>query len=137
MDEEVQPPTPTPAELSILQVMWKRGPSSVRTVQESLGRATGYTTVLKLLQIMLEKGLVARDESDRAHVYRARVPADVAERRLVDELRERAFGGSTAKLVLRALADAPATMEELDEIRALLGRFEAGAEEAVSRAERE
>jgi BlaI family transcriptional regulator, penicillinase repressor len=123
--DEMKPPTP--GELAILRVLWERGPSSVREVHEALGEvhAVGYTTALKLLQIMLEKGMVERDESVRAHVYRARFPAATTERQLVADLRERAFGGSTAKLLMRALSDAPASAEELDEIRALLQRFEA------------
>lgn len=115
---------PTPGELTILKILWARGASTVREVQEALAHEeeVGYTTALKLLQIMLEKGLVERDESARAHVYRARVAEAETERRLLNELRDRAFGGSTARLVMRALADTPATARELDEIRSLLDR---------------
>jgi len=113
---------PTDAELAILRVLWSRGPSTVRDVQQELERKepTGYTTALKLLQIMAEKGLVARDESERAHVYRARVSEDQAQRRLVGELLDKAFGGSPAKLVQQALSTRRASREELEEIRQLI-----------------
>jgi BlaI family transcriptional regulator, penicillinase repressor len=111
---------PTDAELSILRVLWARGPSTVREVAESMGRSAGYTTVLKLLQIMTEKRLVARDESARTHVYRAAYTEDQTQRHLVSDLLARAFGGSAAKLVLQALATGKASPEELDEIRQLL-----------------
>ena len=118
---------PTDAELAILQVLWTQGPSTVRAVHEQLDRAgsTGYTTVLKLLQIMLEKGLVTRDESRRAHVYTAAVDESVTQRRLVDDLLERAFGGSAQTLVMRALSADRVSADELDEIRALLDQLEA------------
>jgi predicted transcriptional regulator len=120
-------PQPTPAELGILRVLWERGPSTVREVHEALDRSApvGYTTVLKLLQIMTEKGLVARDEAQRAHVYEARLTEEETQRQLVGDLLDRAFGGSTAKLVVRALAEERASDQELDEIRALLDRLEA------------
>ena len=118
---------PTDAELAILQVLWTQGPSTVRAVHEQLDRAesTGYTTVLKLLQIMLEKDLVTRDESQRAHVYTAAVDESVTQRRLVDDLLERAFGGSAQTLVMRALSADRVSADELDEIRALLDQLEA------------
>jgi BlaI family transcriptional regulator, penicillinase repressor len=123
--------TPTVAELEILRILWARGPSTVREVHELLERSepVGYTTVLKVLQIMLQKGLVERDESARAHVYRARVAEAETERLLVDDLKERAFGGSTARLVLRALSDTPASRAELAEIRRLLDHVAPGAGE--------
>jgi predicted transcriptional regulator len=111
---------PTDAELAILRVLWASGPSTVRQVAEELGRDTGYTTVLKLLQIMTEKRLVRRDESARTHVYEAASTQDQTERQLVSDLVERVFDGSAAKLVLQALAATKATPEELDEIRKLL-----------------
>src|SRR5687767_13468898 len=95
---------PTDAELAILRVLWARGASTVRQVAETLDRAVGYTTVLKLLQIMTEKGLVVRDESARTHVYEAAFSEDQTQRQLVNDLVERAFDGSAAKLVLQALA---------------------------------
>src|SRR5919202_1899583 len=119
MKREKPTPRPTDAELAILRVLWQRGPSTVREVHEELSRerGTGYTTVLKLLQIMFEKGLVARDESERAHVYRPRQSEEQAQRRLVTDLLDRAFGGSAQQLVLRALTAKPASPEELAEIR--------------------
>jgi predicted transcriptional regulator len=119
-------PKPTEAELSILRVLWERGPSTVREVHEAIqrsrpsGQITGYTTVLKLLQIMTEKGLVTRDERTRSHVYRARLSEDTTQRQLVTDLLDRAFGGSAARLVMQALDLSPATPEELKEIRRLL-----------------
>lgn len=115
-------PLPTGAELSILTVLWQRGPSTVREVHEALKGAqdTGYTTVLKLMQIMAQKGLVARDESQRSHVYRALVSEEQAQRGLLTDLMDKAFGGSAAQLVMRALSSDRASREELAEIRALL-----------------
>jgi predicted transcriptional regulator len=123
-------PRPTDAELAILGVLWTRGPSTVRQVHDVLNeqRSTGYTTVLKLLQIMTEKGLVARDESERSHVYRARWTQQETQRQLVDDLLERAFGGSAMSLVMQALAGGKATPEELAEIRRLLEDRQGGAQ---------
>jgi len=111
---------PTDAELAILTVLWSRGPSTVRQVAAAMDREGGYTTVLKLLQIMAEKGLVTRDESARTHIYAPAYTEDQTQRQLVMDLVERAFDGSAAKLVLQALASKKATPEELDEIRTLL-----------------
>jgi predicted transcriptional regulator len=111
---------PTDAELSILRVLWTNGPSTVRRVAEALGRETGYTTVLKLLQIMTEKRLVLRDETERTHVYEAAHTEDQTQRQLVTDLLDRAFGGSAATLVLQALAARKATPEELQKIKQLL-----------------
>jgi predicted transcriptional regulator len=111
---------PTDAELAILTVLWSRGPSTVRQVAAAMDREGGYTTVLKLLQIMAEKGLVTRDESARTHIYAPAYTEDQTQRQLVMDLVERAFDGSAAKLVLQALASKKATPEELDEIRKLL-----------------
>jgi len=123
-----KPPRPTDAELAILRVLWERGPSTVREVQEELNhsRRTGYTTVLKLLQIMTEKGLVHRDDTDRAHVYRARLTEEQTQRQLVRDLLDRAFGGSSQKLVMQALRarGKPLPPDQLDEIRKLLDEFE-------------
>jgi predicted transcriptional regulator len=123
-----QPPRPTPSELSILRVLWEQGPSTVREVHERLERErpTGYTTALKLLQIMTEKGLVQRDETERAHVYSARVPEDQTQRQLVRDLLDRAFGGSATKLVMHALSARKTSREELARIRAMLDRLEGG-----------
>ena len=121
-----QPPRPTDAELAILRVLWQRGPSTVRDVHEDLNRdgATGYTTILKLLQIMTEKGHVVRDETERAHVYEARYSEQKTQRQLLGDLADRAFGGSAAKLVMQALSGRKATAEELGAIRELLERLE-------------
>jgi predicted transcriptional regulator len=119
-------PRPTDAELAILRVLWTRGPSTVRDVHEILGRSqsTGYTTILKLLQIMTEKGLVVRDESQRAHVYETRYSEQRTQRQLLKDLMERAFDGSSAQLVMQALSSKKASAEELNEIRDLLQKLE-------------
>ena len=121
-----QPPRPTDAELAILGVLWQRGPSTVRDVHEELNRdgKTGYTTILKLLQIMTEKGLVVRDETQRAHIYEASHSEQKTQRQLLSDLADRAFGGSAAKLVLQALSGRKATAEELGAIRELLEQLE-------------
>ena len=121
-------PRPTDAELEILRILWERGPSTVREVHESLGdsRGTGYTTVLKLLQIMTEKGIVRRDETERAHVYEARAPREETENVLVGDLLDRAFAGSASALVLRALSTKKASAQELATIRKLLDELEGG-----------
>ena len=112
--------TPTDAELEILTVLWDRGPSTVRQIAEVLGRTEAYTTVLKPLQIMTDKRLVSRRESGRLHIYTAAASRDETQRHLVRDLLRRAFDGSAAQLVLRALSTGKATPEELDEIRKLL-----------------
>jgi predicted transcriptional regulator len=123
---ERQPPRPTDAELAILRVLWERGPSTVRDVHDELNRhaPTGYTTVLKLLQIMTEKGLVVRDETQRAHIYESRYSEQKTQRQLLSDLVDRAFGGSSAKLVLQALSGRKANPDELNAIRSLLDRLE-------------
>jgi predicted transcriptional regulator len=112
-------PRPTDAELAILRILWDRGPSTVRQVHDVLARErqAAYTTALKLLQIMTEKGLVERDERDRTHVYRARHGEEQTQRQLVRDLVDRAFGGSATKLVMQALASKRASAEELHDIR--------------------
>ena len=121
-------PRPTPAELEILRVLWQRGPSTVREVHGTLSgtRPTGYTTVLKMLQIMTDKGLVGRDESQRAHVYSARLAEAQTQRQLVRDLLDRAFDGSAMKLVMHALAARKSSPEEIARIRRLLDEIEAG-----------
>ena len=123
---EKQIPRPTDAELAILTVLWERGPSTVRDVHEALSsvQATGYTTVLKLLQIMTEKGLVVRDEAQRAHIYEARYSEQKTQRQLLADLVDRAFGGSPTKLVMQALSGRKATNEELSALREMLDRME-------------
>lgn len=122
------PPRPTQSELEILTVLWDAGPSTVREVQQTLDarRPTGYTTVLKLLQIMTEKGLVRRDETERAHVYAARIPREETEQQLVTDLLDRAFAGSASALVLRALSSKKTSPQELARIRELLDAMEGG-----------
>jgi predicted transcriptional regulator len=118
-------PRPTEAELAILSVLWTRGPSTVRQVNDALlaTRDTGYTTTLKLMQIMAEKGLVARDESDRTHVYTAKGSQGETQRALVSDLVDRAFGGSAAALVLQALQSGDTSPEELAEIERLIDDY--------------
>lgn len=113
---------PTDAELAILGVLWRRGPSTVREVHDALSpsQGTGYTTVLKLMQLMAQKGLVVRDESQRSHVYRPASAEAQTQRRLLGDLMDKAFAGSTAQLVMRALSVKRASKDELEEIRRLL-----------------
>ena len=115
-------PRPTDAELAILRVLWERGPSTVRQVHDILSRErpAAYTTSLKLLQIMTDKGLVRRDEADRTHIYHPRLTEEQTQRQLIRDLVDRAFGGSASKLVMQALATKRASDEELGEIRRLL-----------------
>ena len=117
-------PRPTDGELAILRVLWARGPSTVRQVHDVLSRDRpgAYTTTLKLLQIMTEKGLVRRDESLRSHVYSAAVSEGSTQRRMVADLVKRAFGGSTLQLLLHALSATPATPWEVNQIRKLLNQ---------------
>jgi BlaI family transcriptional regulator, penicillinase repressor len=117
---------PTEAELSILRVLWENGPATVRDIQRVLNdlRPTGYTTVLKTIQIMTEKGLVDRDESVRPQIYRARHSQEQTQRQLVRDLVQRAFGGSVKSLVLQALSTKKSSAAELEEIEKLLDRIE-------------
>ena len=119
-------PRPTDAELAILRVLWERGASTVRQVHESLGRErpTAYTTALKMLQIMTEKGLVRRNDTERTHVYQARLSEEQTQRQLVRDLLDRAFGGSASKMVMQALNAKRSSAEEMTEIRKLLERKE-------------
>ncbi|MEE8584873.1 MAG: BlaI/MecI/CopY family transcriptional regulator [Acidobacteriota bacterium] len=125
-DPNPLPPRPTDAELGILKVLWSRGSSTVRQVMDRLceERPTGYTTVLKLMQIMTEKRLVLRDESQRSHVYRAAFSEGQTQRQLVGHLLDRAFGGSARNLVMQALSSHRASPQELEEIRELLDKIE-------------
>ena len=118
---------PTDAELAILRVLWEQEPCTVRDVHAALaagGKEVAYTTVLKMFQVMTEKRLVIRDDRSRAHLYRAAMPRPKAQKQLVDDFVERAFGGAAAELVLHALAGRKASPEELTEIRRLLDRME-------------
>lgn len=122
-------PRPTDSELAILRVLWDRGPSTVRAVHEALvdARETGYTTTLKLMQIMAAKGLLKRDESERTHVYTARLTQDQTQRQLVADLVQRAFGGSAAALMQQALSAQPASPEELRKIQQLVDDYKKGS----------
>jgi BlaI family transcriptional regulator, penicillinase repressor len=122
------PPRPTEAELAILRVLWRRGPSTVRAVWEQLAAAqkTGYTTVLKLMQIMVDKGLLQRDETNRSHVYHPRRSKQQTQRQVVGHLLDKVFAGSASQLVLQALSAKKATPQELEEIRRLLDNLEGG-----------
>jgi len=123
------PRRPTEGELAILRVLWTEGPLSVRDIQRVLNvsKPTGYTTVLKLIQIMTEKGLVERDESQRPQIYRARRSQQQTQRQLVRDLLDRAFGGSVKALVMQALASKRSTPEELEAMEKLFDRLEGGS----------
>ena len=117
---------PTASELGILRVLWERGPSTVKDVHEALSasKPVGYTTVLKLLQIMTVKGSVTRNERDRAHVYEAYQPAERTKRQLAGDMLQKVFGGSASELVMHALSGRKASHEEIEEIRRLLDEYE-------------
>jgi predicted transcriptional regulator len=119
--------SPTDAELAILRVLWDRSPRSVREVHEAItaDKPVGYTTVLKTMQIMFDKGLVKRDERQKAHLYRPAMPAPRMQKRLVDDLVDRAFGGAADQLVMHALAGRKASPEEIAQLRRLLSDLEA------------
>ena len=118
-------PQPTDSELAILGILWERGPCTVRQVHEALAdtRETGYTTTLKLMQIMADKGLVTRNESARTHIYSAIASAEQTQQQLVKDLVDRAFGGSAAALVLQALHADGTSSAELHEIRKLIDDY--------------
>jgi BlaI family penicillinase repressor len=120
-----QPPTalPTAAELDILAVLWKLGMATVREVHDELGKDSGYTTTLKQMQVMTEKGLLLRGERFGSHVYEASVPKEQTQQQIAGDLLKRAFGGSARSLVMGALAAQPASRKELDEIRGMLDTF--------------
>jgi BlaI family penicillinase repressor len=120
------PQKPTAGELEILRVLWTRGPSTVREVYESLSekKSLGYTTVLKLLQIMATKGTVKRNESQRAHVYEACLPAEQTKRQLAGDMLQRVFEGSASQLMMHALAGSKSSPEEIEELRRLLDEYE-------------
>lgn len=119
------PPKPTTAELEILHVLWSRGPSTVRDVLDALNekKEMGYTGVLKLLQIMTAKGVVRRDETNRAHVYQAQRPAEQTKRQLASDMLQRVFGGSASQLMMHALAGQRASREEIEELRRFLDDY--------------
>jgi BlaI family penicillinase repressor len=121
-------PRPTESELELLRILWERQPATVREIYDALNeeRPSGYTTVLKLLQIMTAKGLVVRDEANRAHVYRSAISQDAMQSKILKDLSVRLFSGSAAQLALHALEMEPASDSELEEIRALLKRKTTG-----------
>lgn len=121
-------PVPTNAELELLRYLWRDGPRTVSQLHREVlaDRAVGYTTVLKTLQVMSEKGLVTRDESARSHVYKAAVPENAVKKQLVSDLVDRAFDGSAARLVMQALSTKRAPPDELREIRRFLDRLNRG-----------
>jgi BlaI family transcriptional regulator, penicillinase repressor len=116
-------PLPTAAELDILAVLWRLGPATVREVHEELHKESGYTTTLKQMQLMTEKGLLARSERFRSHVYEASLPKEETQQQVAGDLLRRAFDGSARSLVLGALAAQPASKEELASIRKMLGQY--------------
>ena len=120
------PQKPTASELEILRVLWARGPSTVRDVHEALSanKSLGYTTVLKLLQIMTAKGIVRRNETQRAHVYEAGLPAEQTKRQLAGDILQRVFEGSASQLMMHALAGKRTSQQEIEEIRHLLDEYE-------------
>jgi predicted transcriptional regulator len=122
-------PRPTDGELAILRVLWTDGSATVRRVNTVLNeiRETTYTTTLKLMQIMADKGLVTRDDSERTHVFTARLTRDATQRQLVSDLVDRAFGGSAAALVLQALSAHSASPDEIKEIQRLIATYKKGS----------
>ena len=120
------PLKPTASELGILRVLWARGPSTVREVHESLSETKdlGYTTVLKLLQIMTTKGTVRRNETQRAHVYEACLPAEQTKRQIAGDMLQRVFEGSASQLMMHALAGRKSSPEEITELRRMLDEYE-------------
>ena len=120
---------PTAAELDILAVLWRLGMGTVREVHDELGKDSGYTTTLKQMQLMTEKGLLTRGERYGSHVYESSVPKEQTQRQIAGDLLKRAFGGSARSLVMGALAARPASRKELDEIRSMLDSFAKDAKE--------
>lgn len=116
-------PLPTDAELDILAVLWRLGPSTVREVHDALGKDCGYTTTLKQMQLMTEKGLLSRNERFRTHVYESAVPQEQMQKQIAGDLLRRVFGGSASSLVMGALAAQPASAEELAEIRKMIEQY--------------
>lgn len=117
---------PTDSELEILNVLWEYGPSTVRFVNEKLNesRVVGYTTTLKIMQIMHDKNLVTRNEKSKSHIYSAKIEENATQKRLIDKMLETAFGGSASKLIMQTLGSHNATKKEIDEIRELLDKID-------------
>lgn len=122
-------PKPTDGELEILQVLWQNGPATVRFVNDELNKIkeVGYTTTLKIMQLMTEKNMVRRDESNRSHVYEPLLKEETTQKQLLHKFLDTTFRGSASKLVMQALGNHQTTPEELDEIRELLNKLEGGA----------
>jgi predicted transcriptional regulator len=116
-------PLPTDAEVDILAVLWRLGPATVREVHDALGKDCGYTTTLKQMQVMTEKGLLTRSERFRSHVYESAVPREQMQKRIAGDLLQRVFGGSASSLVMGALAAQPASVDELAEIRKMIEAY--------------
>ena len=125
MEKEIVP-QPTKGELAILNILWDSGPSTVRQINEAMNKskATGYTTTLKLMQIMTDKGLLLRDDSNRRHVFKPAISQEQTQKHLVGDLLERVFSGSAEQLVMRALSDKKVSVEELDKIKKMVEEFE-------------
>ncbi len=123
-----QTPKPTDSELEILQILWRNGPSTVKMVNENLSQKkdVGYTTTLKLMQIMFDKGLVRRNEEERSHIYSAALEENQIQTALIEKLLETAFSGSAAKLVMQALGNSKPSKDELDKIRELINNIDRG-----------
>lgn len=123
-----QAPIPTDSELEILQVLWQNGPSTVRFINEELSKnkEVGYTTTLKIMQIMLEKGILVRNEESRTHIYRPAISEDAAQKKLLDRFMDATFRGSAMKLVVQALGSGKTSQEELNEIKKLIEQIEGG-----------
>lgn len=123
-----QTPKPTDSELEILQILWRNGPSTVKMVNENLNqkKEVGYTTTLKLMQIMFDKGLVRRNEEERSHIYSAALEENQIQTALIEKLLETAFSGSAAKLVMQALGNSKPSKDELDKIRELINNIDRG-----------
>ncbi|MFY0591550.1 BlaI/MecI/CopY family transcriptional regulator [Roseivirga sp.] len=119
---------PTESELEILRILWSKGPSSVRVVNEIINESkdSGYTTTLKIMQIMAQKGLVERDESSRTHIYSTEIREEKVQSAMLDRLMDTAFGGSASQLVLNALGRGDASKQELEQIKALIKKLEDG-----------
>jgi predicted transcriptional regulator len=116
-------PLPTDAEIDILAVLWRMGPATVREVHEALGKDSGYTTTLKQMQLMMEKGLLIRSERFRSHVYEPGIPQEQTQKQIAADLLKRAFNGSAKNLLLGALSAQPASSDELAEIRKMIDKF--------------
>ena len=118
--DDLKPPMPTAAEVDILAVLWRLGPATVREVHEALGKDCGYTTTLKQMQLMNDKGLLVRTERFRSHVYESGVPKEQMQKRIAGDMLRRVFEGSASRLVMGALGAQPASADELAEIRQMI-----------------